>query len=75
MEQKNYKQIRIWGIIKDKEGNIMPNKSVKLMKKFKKGRRVAYQIMQEGVTSKQGIYSFNVEIDRISQYKVIVIDD
>lgn len=74
VENKNGKPIRLWGIVKDKEGNIVANKPIKLMSKIKKGKRASYTIIQEGMTSKEGSYSFEVIVDRMSRYKVLVID-
>lgn len=75
MEEKNGKQVRLWGVVKDKKGNVVTGKRVKLMRKLKRGTRSSYKVIQEGLTSKEGVYSFEVEVDRISKYKVLVIDE
>lgn len=75
MDKKVCKQVRLWGIVKDKKGNSMANRQVKLMKKIKKGSRASYQVIAEGITSRQGMYSFDIQVNRLSEYKIIVIDE
>lgn len=75
MEQQNSKQVKVWGIVKNKEGNLVPYKNVRLMERMKRGTRSYYRVVQEGTTNGDGLYSFEIQVDRISQYKVLVIDE
>lgn len=75
MEAKYLKPIKIWGIVKGLDGEVMPNVRIKLLKKVKKSRKIYYELIQQGKTNAKGEYDFEVETNEIEDYKVVVLEE
>lgn len=66
--------IKLWGIVTDKQGNILQGVHIKLMKRVRKRTKDSYINVDNSITDEKGIYSFDIHENSPSKYKVIVLE-
>lgn len=66
--------IRLWGKVVDKDGNILSEMPIKLLKKTYKNKRWIYLTIATSRTNEEGVYNFYLKDNKKARYKIVVIN-